>query len=99
MKNLYKIVAFLCFFAQVHAQQKPIEKQIKSVLIMNATAHLGNGKIIENSIIGFKDGKITIVADAATSKIDLSAFDIKIDASKKTYLSWLYCAKFNLGIS
>ena len=98
MKNLYKIVALLCVFMQVNAQQKPIEKQIKSVLIMNAMAHLGNGKIIENSIIGFKDGKITIVADASTSKIDLSAFDIKIDASKKHIYPGFIAPNSTLGL-
>lgn len=98
MKNLYKIVALLCVFMQVNAQQKPIEKQIKSVLIMNAIAHLGNGKIIENSIIGFKDGKITIVADALTSKIDLSAFDIKIDASKKHVYPGFIAPNSTLGL-
>ena len=98
MKNLYKIVAVLCVFMQVNAQQKPIEKQIKSVLIMNATAHLGNGKVIENSIIGFKDGKITIVADASTSKIDLSAFDIKIDASKKHIYPGFIAPNSTLGL-
>ena len=98
MKNVYKIVAFFCFFTQVNAQQKPIEKQIKSVLIMNGTAHLGNGKVIENSIIGFKDGKITIVADASTSKIDLSAFDIKIDASKKHIYPGFIAPNSTLGL-
>ena len=42
----------------------------KSVLIMNATAHIGNDSVIQNSIIGLKGGKIVLVADATTAKID-----------------------------
>jgi hypothetical protein len=33
-------------------------------LILNAKAHIGNGKVIENSALAFKDGKITMIADA-----------------------------------
>jgi imidazolonepropionase-like amidohydrolase len=36
---------------------------------MNATAHLGNGEKIDNSIIMVENGKITVVADATTVKI------------------------------
>jgi hypothetical protein len=32
-------------------------------LILNAKAHIGNG-VIENSALAFKDGKITMIADA-----------------------------------
>jgi N-acyl-D-aspartate/D-glutamate deacylase len=73
----------VCLTLQISAQQKPAEKQSKSVLILNATAHLGNGKVVEKSLVGFKDGKLSVVADATISKIDLSAFDIKIDAFGK----------------
>jgi hypothetical protein len=32
-------------------------------LILNAKAHIGNGKVIENSALAFKDGKITMIAE------------------------------------
>ena len=66
LKNGY--ILLLAFFSitQTKAQQVPAPKQTKSVLILNATAHLGNGATIENSAIGFKDGKLTLVADAST---------------------------------
>ena len=43
------------------AQQTPAPKQQKSILILNAKAHLGNGTVLENSAIGFKNGKIDVV--------------------------------------
>ena len=56
--HLY-LVLVLSISLHTIAQQTPTKKQTKSVLILNATAHLGNGQIIENSAIGFKDGKLT----------------------------------------
>jgi hypothetical protein len=44
-----------------NAQQTPAPKQSKSILILNAKAHIGNGQVIENSALGFKDGKITMM--------------------------------------
>ena len=59
--------------AQVPA---PGEKQKEPIAIMNAYAHLGNGEVIENSVITFEDGIITNVADATTIRMDLSKFKV-----------------------
>jgi hypothetical protein len=77
------------------AQHAP-DKQTKSILIMNATP-LRNGQVIQNSAIGFKDGKLTLVAD---TKIRLAqgTYDTTID-DWQTRLSRFYCSKFNLRIS
>lgn len=53
------------------AQQTPANKQTKTIAIVGATAHIGNGSTIKNSIIIFKEGKITSVLDATQAKIDL----------------------------
>ncbi len=82
----------------MNAQQKPIEKQSKSVLIMNGIAHLGNGKIIENSMIGFKDGKLTLVADATLIKMDFSTYEVKIDASGKHVYPGFIAPNSTLGL-
>ncbi len=47
-----------------NAQQTPAKKQTEAIAFIGATAHLGNGKIIENSIVVFENGKITTVAEA-----------------------------------
>ena len=51
------------------AQQTPAPKQSEAVTIVGAKAHLGNGEVIENSLIIFENGKITQVFDALTTKI------------------------------
>ncbi len=53
------------------AQQTPADKQNEVITIIGATAHIGNGTVIENSIIQIQDGKITTCADALTTKIPM----------------------------
>ncbi len=53
----------------VVAQQTPAPIQKEIITIVGATAHIGNGNVIENSVIVFEDGKLTIVADATKTKI------------------------------
>ena len=64
-----KIIYSLLFFFLVGnsiAQQTPAEAQTTAFSIEGATAHLGDGTIIENSLIMFADGKITFVGSAMT---------------------------------
>jgi len=58
----------------------PAKDQDKPIIVMNATAHLGNGSVIDKSAIAFENGKLTIVADASTISVDMSKYDV-IDAS------------------
>ena len=51
------------------AQQTPAPKQSEAVTIVGAKAHLGNGEVIENSLIIFENGKITQVMVALTTKM------------------------------
>lgn len=55
---------FIFLVGNILAQQKPAGKQKTAFSIEGATAHLGNGEVIENSLIMFNDGKITFVGSA-----------------------------------
>ncbi len=46
----------------------PAPAQTQPILIKNATAHLGNGQVIENSYVAFEQGKITFVGSATVGK-------------------------------
>lgn len=48
----------------------------EGVLLLGATTHLGNGDVISNSAIGIKDGYVTLLADAAVDKLELSRFEV-----------------------
>lgn len=68
MKRIIYILCAVVGFTAA-AQQTPAPAANKSYTIMNATAHIGNGELIENSVIVIENGKITTVADATTVKM------------------------------
>jgi imidazolonepropionase-like amidohydrolase len=66
--------------------------QTKSVLLMNGTAHLGNGEVINNSVIAFKDGKITLVGNALVVRLDMTKYDTVINIEgKHVYPGFIGC--------
>ncbi|MBO0592404.1 amidohydrolase family protein [Cellulophaga sp. E16_2] len=64
MKKITYILVLLCATSFSFAQQTPAPAQTEAITIEGATAHLGNGKVIENSLLMFEAGKITFVGDA-----------------------------------
>ncbi len=63
----YAIITLFFFMGiQMNAQQTPAGKQSTPITIEGAVAHLGNGEVIENSLIMFAEGKLTYVGDATT---------------------------------
>lgn len=68
MKNYIYIFVLLCC-SSIFAQQTPGAKQTEAVTLVGATAHIGNGKVIQNSIIIFENGKLEVVADATVTKV------------------------------
>jgi len=98
MRKASILAALLLGFFTVNAQQTPAPKQSKSILIRNATAHLGNGKILENSVIGFKDGKITLVGDVRLVLLPPNAYDIIIDGTGKHVYPGFIAPNSTLGL-
>lgn len=97
-KKTYLLLLVFSVSILTKAQQTPALKQSKSVLILNATAHLGNGEIIDNSAIGFMDGKITLVADATVIRLAEGAYDITIDAAGKHVYPGFIAPNSTLGL-
>lgn len=48
------------------AQQTPAPKQTETITIKGATAHVGNGTVIENSVIVFENGTIKAIGASTT---------------------------------
>jgi hypothetical protein len=83
MKNsIYIIILTLCT-SFGFAQQTPAAKQSKPIAITGATAHLGNGEVIENSLIVFEDGKLTTVS--SNTQMDLSGMEVIKADGKHVY--------------
>ncbi|WP_306013315.1 MULTISPECIES: amidohydrolase family protein [unclassified Allomuricauda] len=66
MKKIILIIT-LVFGVTLNAQQTPAPPQSEQVAIIGATAHIGNGEVIENCTIIFNDGKITAIGAGLTA--------------------------------
>ena len=78
------------------AQQTPAPKQQKSILILNAKAHIGNGTVLENSAIGFKNGKIDVVS--SVNSVNKANYETIIDASGKEVYPGFIAPNSTLGL-
>lgn len=68
MKTLQYILGSLValFSTMAIAQQTPAPAQSGAITIQGATAHLGNGQVIQNATITFENGKITSLGTASS---------------------------------
>src|SRR5687768_6885050 len=102
MKSIlyFSFLGLVILNGQINAQNPaPAPAQRQAVLIMNGTAHLGNGTVIENSMIAFENGKITMIGDATTMQIDQSKYPKKINAfGKHIYPGFINC-NASLGLT
>lgn len=85
MRKLYILIACFLIINMSQAQQTPAPKQSKTIAIVGATAHIGDGNVIENSVIIFENGKIQTVADGSTIRIDRTKTDIINAQGKHVY--------------
>lgn len=76
-KNI--ILFSLLLITQIFAAQKTYNH----IAFINATAHLGNGKVIENSLIVINKDKIELVSSVKGIKLNHRAYDTVIDLSGK----------------
>ena len=77
------------------AQQTPAGPQTEAISIEGATAHLGNGEVIENSLLMFSEGKLTFVG-SANNKIARQGK--VIDASGKHVYPGIIAPAKSLGL-
>ena len=96
LKIKIAVLVMLCASMAI-AQQTPASKQTKDIAIMGGTAHIGNGTVIENSIIVMRDGKITTIGNAETTPITLQAMDV-IDAKGKDVYPGFIATNASLGL-
>lgn len=93
----YSAVVFvvIALFAKSNAQPAPEQKE--SILIVGATAHLGNGTAIERSAVGFSNGKISFVGTA--DRANQAQFQRIIEAEGQHLYPGFIAANTTLGLS
>jgi imidazolonepropionase-like amidohydrolase len=89
-----KIFYILILFATTLANA-----QTKGILLLNGIAHLGTDSIIQNSIIGIKNGKIVLVANAATAQPDKTGYDEIINIAGKHVYPGIIAPNSTLGLT
>ncbi|CAM1363000.1 Imidazolonepropionase [Tenacibaculum sediminilitoris] len=95
IKYIYNLLCFL-FIGNIIAQQTPAPKQTQAYSIEGATAHLGNGEVIENSLIMFSDGKFKFVGSA---NMRIARMGTVINAKGKHVYPGLIAANTSLGLA
>lgn len=98
LKSGILIILYTCLAESLLSQPTPAPKQNGHTLIKNATAHLGNGFIIENSVIAFENGKITLIGDARVVRLDMSIYNRIIDGTGKHVYPGFIATNSTLGL-
>jgi len=91
---LYNLI-FLFLTITISAQQTPTAKQSTDYSIEGATAHLGNGEVIENSLIMFSAGKIAFVG---SSLVKIARMGEVINANGKHVYPGFIISNSSLGL-
>ena len=67
----------LVIFATIIMSSQMLSAQEKSTLIVGTTAHIGNGEVIRDAAIGFRNGKIDLVT-AIDYRLDTTKYEVII---------------------
>lgn len=95
MKKILYSLLFFFFIGNSIAQQTPADKQSTDYSIEGATAHLGNGQVIENSLIMFSNGKIVF---AGSANVKIARKGTIINAKGKHVYPGFIAANSTLGL-
>jgi imidazolonepropionase-like amidohydrolase len=76
----------------------PAAAEGKSILFLNAQAHLGNGEVIPRSAIGVRNGKIDMVLAAIDIRMDSTQYDTIIHLEGKHIYPGLIAPNSRLGL-
>lgn len=98
--NNYAILAsFFCFVQNAFSQYVPVPAQVQTqaIVVRGATAHLGDGRVIENSVLAFEKGQFTVVEDATTIRRNFPGHR-EIDATGKHVYPGFIAPNTSLGL-
>jgi imidazolonepropionase-like amidohydrolase len=90
MKNIAILLTILAWIPLANAQR---------ILVINGTAHIGNGEVVETAAIGMADGKILFVKNSLTHAIQRKEWDTIIDAENQHVYPGFVAANSTLGLT
>lgn len=77
VKYSFILLLFIAVTSCMDKSMPVYDSQNEGRLLLGASVHLGDGEIITNAALGVKDGYVTLLADAAVDKLDLSKFQVE----------------------
>lgn len=95
--SLATILTTLPLNGQGPAVPNPGAPQSKPILLTGGTAHIGNGTVIASSVIRIEGGKITMVADMSTIRINPEGVSL-IDITGKHVYPGLIATNTTMGL-
>ena len=95
-KLIFTLLVSITFVTAGFSQPTPAAVQSESVLILNGIAHLGTGDVLENSAIGFSDGKLDYVGFARL--VDRARYDQVIEAKGRHIYPGFIASNSTLGL-
>ena len=93
-RGLGLVWSFFFLFTSLEVNAQP-----NGILLMNGIAHLGTDSIIQNSVIGIKNGKIVLVGDAGLVKSDMTGYDEIINITGKHVYPGIIAPNSTIGLS
>jgi hypothetical protein len=90
MKNIRILLIIITWIPLANAQR---------ILVINGTAHIGNGEVVETAAIGIADGKILFVKNSLTNTIQRKEWDTIIDAENQHIYPGFVAANSTLGLT
>ena len=97
MNKLLSII-YIAFCSTIFSQETPGSIQQKSILLIDGTAHIGNGQVIKRSAIGIENGKIKMVENSLVRTIDTSNYDEIIHIKGKHIYPGFIACNSTLGL-
>jgi imidazolonepropionase-like amidohydrolase len=87
-----KLLIFLIFPFAIIAQKNKI-------LLLNGYLHVGNGQTMETALVGIENGKITMIGNALTTKIDKKYWDTIISLDGQHIYPGFVAPNSTLGLT
>jgi len=76
IRNIISILTIVALSTLVKAQVPvPSNPQADPIMLVGGTAHIGDGTVIDNAVIGFSEGKLTVVENAS-SNVDRNGYTV-----------------------
>jgi len=94
--SIYTLTLLLTSFVMAQVP-RPADPQKIPIAIINSVIHIGDGNVIQNGFITFKEGKIEMVGDMTVARLDLSGYQ-KIEGQGKHIYPSLILPTTHLGL-